>query len=743
MKKYSAKGLEGRVDSWTSFWQDNAESFKEDVHFLTKSNLTDQDREVCAAQNIPPMENNLLTSYVSRLLGEFFKQQPSLKVDSNKADAAQVQLVEAYLRNILSTAEANQEAYKVYRDQLQGGFSCVKLFTQWKDQESFNQCIKFKHINPVFAGFDPSAKLPTKQDGNYCFQFVQKTAQAIKDDYKYNIKESEISSFSESSSGFCWADSNYDLDKRKYTVIDMHCKRFKSHKLYYLSDGRVVDKDRLQCIMEPEDIEGLINICPPPKVIDERKVLTEIIDRVVFCKDKILYKEETKLTGLPLIFVDGNSCTTFNTDGCVTQRTKSYINDAKDAQRLHNFCLQHIANEMQNINQSQFMVPVEGLSEDVATDWTDPSTSKVLRYESKDMDGNPLSPPQPVSRNNIPPQYAQILNQSQENIQSVLGSYNAQMGLTKGSLSGVAIMNATTQNNAVAYPYIANFLTSWCRLGELIAELMPKLYIFPDSIPIKTPEGETKYLRINEQGTRTLSYKPKDLNVSITAGSNFELQRQQAIETIMTLAKTSPTFQGMLEQGGGLSVLMENIEIRGGDQLQSLLTKYVEQQRRQAMLAGQQQNPELLIQQQELKLQQEKLAIEREKVESNAQLAEQKLQNEVVVQNQKMEIELERLKLEEARTVSHRMQTMTDAHAKDKNSETQLIKAQVEQQVHHQDAVLEHRKLNQNHQQIMQDQVKLEHDERELQLREQKINLDRKDLLLDTIETLDDGLDKQ
>ena len=72
----------------------------------------------------------------------------------------------------------------------------------------------------------------------------------------------------------------------------------------------------------------------------------------------------------------------------------------------------------------------------------------------------PLPPPQEVGRVGAPPEIIQTFTSADATMQSILGSYDASLGINNNQLSGVAIVEGATQSNAAAMPYVVSFLQS-------------------------------------------------------------------------------------------------------------------------------------------------------------------------------------------------------------------------------------------------------------------------------------------
>ncbi|KAF5271649.1 hypothetical protein FQR65_LT05270 [Abscondita terminalis] len=179
------------------------------------------------------------------------------------------------------------------------------------------------------------------------------------------------------------------------------------------------------------------------------------------------------------------------------------------------------------------------------------------------LEGNqgtiPLPPPQEVGRVSAPPEIIQTFTSSDATMQSILGSYDASLGINNNQLSGVAIVEGATQSNA-AVPY----------LGDIV-----------------------------------LKYRSEQLEMPISAGVNFSIQKSRALQQIITLMQASPLFAQFINTEG-LPILLDNLEIRGTDQLKAQAETFTEQLKVQQQQQMNQPNPV----QEKINLEKNKLAAE-------------------------------------------------------------------------------------------------------------------------------------
>jgi hypothetical protein len=311
---------------------------------------------------------------------------------------------------------------------------------------------------------------------------------------------------------------------------------------------------------------------------------------------------------LPYVFVDGDSIDIVEgQSGNITQMTKPYVYHAEGAQKLKNLSGQALATELENMVQHKFVVMKEAIPEEKSYQdaLTMPQKANTLVVNAfKDDDPNiPIpNPISPVTRIPAPPEISNAFTMSDQVTQSILGSYDAALGINDNQLSGVAIVEAATQSNAAAMPYIVNYLQAWTQVANIIIDLIPKYWKTPRTVPVIDKDGKRSFAIINTPNNPEsidINYDSNALQVQVKAGVNFQIQKARALQQIIAMTQASPIFAEFMNTKG-LEVLLDNFEIRGIDILKELAVQFkqeVEQRKQAEMKAAQeaQQNNPMIM----------------------------------------------------------------------------------------------------------------------------------------------------
>lgn len=665
------------------YFKPNYDRYNEFRRFVFESSLTGDEITLLSSLGKPQLEFNILEAYISRLLGEFSKQEPDIEVsadDPDKADPMMIKIIDYHLRHTLTDANNMHTRYEVYKDLLSGGFSALKVSTDYTNPMSMHQQINIERcFDPTLCGFDQLARYSHKGDGRFCFELFPKS----KEDFEAEYPDIDIEqlSFRRDFAGFNWS---YMNDQTKTLIIaDYYEKKKKETKIVQLVDKSVITLDKYNKMLD----EWSDFAAPPGLIGKPRKTVIEKIVRYRCIENQVIEYVETDFDMLPLIFVDGHSVMIKTpNNGNVRQVTRPYVYHAKGAQRLKNYAGIAWANEIENTVQHKFIVAKEALpkEEEFLEAYKDVQKANVLVFNSV-YESNPELPIQnavrELQRNPMPPEISQAFTGSDSLIQNILGSYDASLGINNNQLSGTAIVEAATQNNATAMPYIVGYLHGYQRAAQLYVNLMPKYYTTPRTIPILDQDGRKGYVKINQDDGLEMadSYDSNEFNVTLKAGASFQVQKQKTIQMIQQASQMSPAI-GQFIADKGIGFILDNMEGRGIDQLKQEVESWQQEQQKQkaAMMQMQQQqasqNPAAM----------------------KMQVDMAKLQQQSAKDQKQFQVDMQELELKEAKLLSD-AKTDQDAH------EVQLIKAQTERFAKEVDLAISKKDMHHRHAKDMYD----------------------------------------
>lgn len=600
------------VSTSYKYFEDNFKRFHEFRKYVFKESITEQQRAAMIQLHRPVLEFNILEAYISRLLGEFAQQEPSICVTPAEGVPIPYEvlsLVEGHIRHILHQADKDSFSYEIYKDLLSGGFSVAKVWTDYASPMSFHQQINLSRVfDPTLCGFDPAARASHKGDGQYCFEVFPMDIKYFERDYP----DADLKgiNYERDFEGFNWSYKD-STGKKIILVVDYFEKKKRRTRIVRLADGRVMtvkDYDRMQAYWDEMGfIEQLPVVVGKPRWTE-----LETICRYRLIDNQVLEYEETDYSYLPYIFIDGNSINlTQGTSNVTYQMTRPYVYHAKGIQDLKNFAGMSLANYLENQIQHKFIVMKEALPQEddyieALTDIQRANTIVVNAYSENDPNKPIPTPIREVVNQSAPPEIMGAFQVTDPTTQTILGSYASNLGRDDTRLSGKAVIETAAQGNSAAMPYIVGYLQGLTQIGNIIVDLMPKYLVGKRTIPVLDSNGESSYQEINIEGRPILDYKDRAIKVNIDAGVNFQVQKNKALEQIVALMQASPQFGQFMNSPQGLKILVSNLTIYGADRLQESIEPYLQEQQMQQQQAMQMQqeavmqNPQMLRAQAEL-----------------------------------------------------------------------------------------------------------------------------------------------
>jgi len=170
----------------------------------------------------------------------------------------------------------------------------------------------------------------------------------------------------------------------------------------------------------------------------------------------------------------------------------------------------------------------------------------------------------------FPAAFANLSAIAIDEIKATTGIYDASLGARSNETSGRAILARQQEADISNYVFIDNHLKALKFTGEILVDLIPKVYDATRTIRILGEDGAEKFVKINtlvrdiETGQiitiNDLSRGKYDVVVS--TGKSFETQRMEVAEIAEALSR-APGPLGMI----GQYLLVKNLDAPGLDEL--------------------------------------------------------------------------------------------------------------------------------------------------------------------------------
>ena len=187
--------------------------------------------------------------------------------------------------------------------------------------------------------------------------------------------------------------------------------------------------------------------------------------------DKIVDRRDWPGKYIPIVPVIGEETVI---DGVMDRKghTRSQI----DAQRIYNYWASAAVEQVALQTKTPYIAradAIEGRTEQWAT--ANVKNYSVLIYNGVDEAGQPIPAPARVEPPTMAQAYIQGMTIARQDLMSVTGQYQAELGMPSNERSGVAIQQRQRQGDTATYHYIDHQAKAIRQVGRILIDLIPKV----------------------------------------------------------------------------------------------------------------------------------------------------------------------------------------------------------------------------------------------------------------------------
>lgn len=499
------------------------------------------------ARQRPIVTVNRLPQQVRQVTNDQRQNRPSIQVNplGSKATVETAKVRQGIIRHIEYNSDADLAYDTGFESAGVSGRGYWRVYTDYADPMSFNQEIKIGTIlNNFMVYLDPAHTKPDGSDTNWGFVFEDVPVE----DYRSQWPDSDIAKSTDSGIFETIETKMPGWAKNKtIRVSEYFYKTFKRTKIYLLSDGSVVAKEKLKAALKAASDAG-----HELKIVKERETILPAIKWVMRDAIQILEKKEWAGTWIPIIECIGQRS---DIDG--KKIIEGIVRNAKDSQRIFNYMKSAMIETIALAPRAPYII-AEGQVEGHEGIWETLNTENhaYLPYKMTDLNGQNAPPPQrsavepPIQAMNM------VMNEAGEDIKATTGVFDPTLGRQKADQSGVAIQKLNSQAQTSNFHLIDNLTRSIRHTGRIVNELIDVVYDTPQIIRILGEDGVPKMVPINQtfmdQGQET-SHMLGDgkYDITVSTGPSYQTKRQEAVASMIDLVKVYPK---LLDVAGDLFI---------------------------------------------------------------------------------------------------------------------------------------------------------------------------------------------
>ncbi len=530
----------------------------------------------------PCLTINQLPQFIRQVTNEQRQNRAAIQVNptGDGATVETAQVFQGMIRHIEFDSSGDVAYDTAGQSAVTSGLGYFRIITEYVDDKSFDQEIKFKRVrNPFTVYMDPSSQEPDGSDMDWCFIATD----YFKDSYKRAFPASKLAGMED------WESIGDQLpdwtSKDGCRVVEYFYKDYTKKTLFITKDGQIGYLEDL-----PED-HGLTD--------DHIKMKRAVsIPQVKWCKmNGLEILDETDWLGkwIPIIPVLGDE---LDING--KRVLEGIVRHAKDPARMYNYWVS-AETEMIALAPKAPFIGAAGQFEGFEDKWQQANKRNMafLEYNPKSVAGNLLPPPQ---RNQYEPPIQAINHArmaSRDDLKATTGIYASGLGEQGNEQTGRAILARQHQGQVSNFHYIDNMTRAIRHAGRILVDLIPKVYDTERVVRIIAPDGDQKLIKINgapppmqgpggQPGAPPPPSPPPTSNptdpktrveriyalgvgkydVTVSSGPSYQTKRQEALASLLQLTQNYPK---LMDVAG--DIVVGNMDWEGALEISKRLQK--------------------------------------------------------------------------------------------------------------------------------------------------------------------------
>lgn len=529
---------------WDGYFNENITRGKDDMNFVLRDQWTAVERSEFTRLFKPALTFNKLYDPVKKIIGEQRKNRPDLMVRSLTGKATQDQIdLRADLVRTISYQSQNDLVYQTaFSQSMFMGYGAFEISLEYESPISFKKVARYNIIpDATRTSFDPVAMQPHKGDGNFCARQYVYTKEEFYATYPHIINPVSYTD-PRSLLDFQW-ETRDTIVVCKYTQ-----KEWFPLKVYLLTNGMVVTENEWEemqkefalrkQLADSSLIVGGMILDEIPKIKAERKTQDYKIRQYMLTQNQIIDFMDWPAKQLPIVFVDGDS---HFIQGM--QYTRSFIRDAKDAQKFLNYVGSESAAEIKNRRREQWLGTPDNILGN-EQQWRNPEVQQGILIAKPDPKTGQM--PQKLPAWELSQGLITQFQRGNQDIREILG-FSETEALAGRDMSGKARRERKLEGSMSAYVWFDNLNQAIAQGGRVILELLPELVGDEERHFVVTKaDGRTESIILNKQtpsGEVQNSLEPGEYDIEIDTGPSFAVQKDMALEFFQeTIAVAPQTF---------------------------------------------------------------------------------------------------------------------------------------------------------------------------------------------------------
>jgi hypothetical protein len=518
-----------RLGRAEAFMAENRRAWLEDVKFSCADDQWTPEAKRMRGEDRPALTFNRLNGIVKQIIGDYRQNKLSIKILPADGDASEesAELIAGLIRNIEAQSNADMAYVTALDHAVRGGFGYFRVVPRYAADDVFEQDLVILPVhNPLTVHFDPSARLVTREDAEWCII----TDRLPRDQFRRLYPEAKAEGF-DTAAGDGWADGD------EFRVAEEYEKEYHTGRLVAFSNGMTVP---VESDAEVRAMERL-----GFRVVREREAQRTRIRWRKVTAAQVLEERVYDARYIPVIPVLGEEV---NVEGKVY--TRSAIFYSKDAQRCENYSYSTAIESLALQPRAPWLLtPTQVQGHEDQWEKANVTPQPYLLYNVDPEAGKPdrVNPPgTPVG------EISMAVNAS-DLIKATSGIYDASLGARSNETSGKAIVARQQQGANSTFLFPDNLKEAIQHGGKVVVDYLRTTHDTERVVRVLGLEGNAELRTINERRYDPLTGVTEILNsvttgkydVIVEAGPAFANRKAEAVNGMLQFMQAMPA-QGAL-----------------------------------------------------------------------------------------------------------------------------------------------------------------------------------------------------
>jgi len=505
---------------------------------------------------------------IDQLVGDQRQNRTSIKVDpvSGGADEDGAKLMSGIIRNIEARSKATQ-AYDIgYDENVTGGFGGWRILTEYNDDDAFEQDIVIKPIKSAATSlFFGRSDEYDKRDAGHAFL----VSDVDIEEFKREHPDVAITDFSAEaySTGVCtsWFKDN------TMRIAEYWVKTPVTKNLALLSDGRVIDKDEEEAVLDELAEKGIT-------IVKERSVKSHKVQMYKMNGAEI-YDGPNDWAGkfIPLVPEFGKVA---NIEG--KEFIRGLVRKAKDPQRIYNYATSTAIETAALTPKDPIWISAKqavGYEKELQN-FNVSNSPFMLFNPDPDLPGIPQRGGAPSVQSAL----LETVRQAENDLFMTTGMGPPSVGMNPGMQSGIALKRQDEKGDRGSYIFQDNHSKSIQYCGDILVDLIPRIIDTDKIVRILHLDGKSEDVQVNQAALDDFNQPIIDeetgkqviindlskgkYEASVSTGPAYSTQREESASQLIDLAAASPRFEAI-----STDLIAKNLNILESDELTKRVRK--------------------------------------------------------------------------------------------------------------------------------------------------------------------------